>query len=67
MKEFYCKVNERPTMKETQVYRSEFVVFSCPKCGHKHMIDTADYPYEGNLDGVKTKCDECKITFWLTE
>jgi len=49
-------------MKETTVYRSEFMVVTCPHCSHVEYLDAADDMGEGSLpeEGRKMTCRECK-------
>lgn len=54
-------------MKEATVYRSEFIQYDCPHCGHVHHLDTADMIHEGSVDEMKTACIECEKTFLLSE
>ena len=48
-------------MKETTVYRSEYLVIECPYCGETHYLDTEDDAGEGNIpeSGRKMTCKNC--------
>jgi len=54
-------------MKEAIIYRSEFITFDCPYCGHHHQLDTADMQHEGNVEGLKVNCQHCGKGFYLAE
>lgn len=51
-------------MKETTAYKSEFMVVTCPYCGHVEYLDVADDMGEGSFpeDGRKMTCRECTKT-----
>lgn len=54
-------------MKETVVYRSEFLVFDCPYCSEEYYKDIEDDMGEGFIpeDGRKMECPKCHKTFLL--
>lgn len=54
-------------LEEATVYRSEYINYECPHCDHIYHLDTADMIHEGNVDGMRTTCLECKRDFLLSE
>lgn len=52
-------------MEETQAYRSEYLVITCPYCDEKQYVDTEDDPGEGRIPegGRKMTCKYCKREF----
>lgn len=53
-------------MEATTYYQSEFIIFDCPYCEHKHYLDTSDMYDEGrNIDGKHFKCEKCEKEFYL--
>mgnify|MGYP001586030862 FL=1 len=56
-------------MKETNAYRSEYLVVDCPYCGEIHYLDIEDDFGDGNIPelGRKMTCRKCKKVMLVTE